>query len=84
MRLDSNRGEFVVGVAWTPDGPVWGTLDEGLVTGRGVDRNVLGPLDGLPPGGVSAVATWEGRWIWGTMGQGLGWWSEHENSALFR
>jgi len=80
----SGGSEFVVGGAWTDDGPLWGTLDEGLVAGTGSQRQTLGPLDGIPPGGVSAVVSWQGRWIWGTAGQGLGWWSEHENTALLR
>ena len=84
LKPDSEGKEFVVGAAWTEGSPLWGTLDEGLVTGRGVQRSVLGPRDGLPAGGISAMVTWEGRWIWGTTGQGLGWWSEHENSTLLR
>ena len=84
LRPVSGGREFVVGAAWTDDGPLWGTLDEGLVSGTGSARRTLGPLDGIPPGGVSAVVSWQGRWIWGTAGQGLGWWSEHENTALLR
>lgn len=84
LRPVSSGQEYVVAAGWTDRGPVWGTLDEGLVTGSGGDRAVLGPLDGLPPGGISALVTWEGRWIWGTTGQGLGWWSENENPALLR
>jgi|GEM_PF-2682046 len=80
----SGGKEFVVGAAWTDDGPLWGTLDEGLTTGTGSARQTLGPLDGIPPGGVSALVCWQGQWIWGTAGQGLGWWSEHENTALLR
>lgn len=76
--------EFVVSVAWDQGHPVWATLDEGLFSGEDAGKMTLGPLDGLPSGGVSALVTWEGRWIWGTSGQGLGWWSEHENPALFR
>ena len=86
LHPESQGNEYVVAAAWTSQGPLWGTLDEGLVTGTGADRAVLGPLDGLPPGGISALVTWEGRWIWGTTGQGLGWWGEHENEnpALLR
>jgi len=84
LRPVSGGKEFVAAVAWNEDEPLWGTLDEGIVSGQGSRRTVLGPLDGLPPGGVTALVVWEGRWIWGTSGQGLGWWSEHENPALFR
>lgn len=80
----SGGKEYVTGAAWTPEGPLWGTIDDGLVRGAGREREVLGPADGLPAGGVSALVVWQGRWIWGSTGQGIGWWSEHENPALLR
>lgn len=80
---ESRGNEYVVGAAWSGTDLVWGTLDEGLILSGGTAASV-GPLDGLPPGGISALVTWGGRWIWGTTGQGLGWWSEHENPALLR
>jgi len=80
----SQKGDYVTGAAWNGDEPLWGSLDEGVVAVRNGEREVLGPLDGLPPGGVSSLVSWQGRWIWGTTGQGLAWWSEHENPSLFR
>jgi len=84
LKPASGGKEFVVGATWSEGSPLWGTLDEGLLIGEGAPKSVLGPRDGLPAGGVSALVTWEGRWIWGTAGQGLGWWNDHENSALLR
>lgn len=80
----SEEPDYVTAAAWTERGPLWGALDVGLVQGRGSGRTVLGVLDGLPPGGVSSLVTWSGRWIWGTTGQGWGWWTEYENPALLR
>jgi hypothetical protein len=77
-RASGNGTEYITAATWT-DRPVWGTLDQGIYS---VNR-VLGPLDGVPVG-VSALVAWQGRWIWGTSGQGLGWWSEDENTALSR
>jgi hypothetical protein len=80
-----SRGkEYVVSAAWDRGAPVWASLDEGLGWSSGPDTLAVGPLDGLTGAGVSSLVTWEGRWIWGTTGQGLGWWSEHENPALLR
>lgn len=76
--------QFVTAAAWTSDGPLWGTLDEGVVATGDSGTEVLGPRDGVGGAGVSALAVWQGRWIWGTTGQGLGWWSEHEDPALLR
>ncbi len=78
----SLAGEYVTGVAWGDEGPLWGTL-EGLGALQNGVLVRLGPTEGIS-GGVSSVESWGGRWLWGTMGNGLAWWSEHENSALFR
>ena len=79
LRREAGTGsEYITAAAWT-DRPVWGTLDQGVYSGG----RSLGPLDGTPAG-VSALTVWQGRWIWGTSGQGLGWWSEDENTALSR
>jgi hypothetical protein len=80
----SRGGEYVVAAAWDGGQPVWASLDEGLFWSSGEARTAVGPLDGMTAGGVSSLVTWEGRWIWGTTGQGLGWWTEHENPALLR
>jgi hypothetical protein len=78
-RAEGTGKEYITAAAWSAGAPIWGTLDQGLFgSGR-----ALGPLDGAPSG-VSALVTWQGRWLWGTAGQGLGWWSEDENSALSR
>ena len=84
LRPLSTQGEYVTGAAWTADGQVFGTLDEGLVLLENGERTVLGPLDGLTAGGVTSLISWRGRWVWGTNGQGLGWWSEHENPSILR
>lgn len=80
----SQAGEFVTSVAWTQGAPLWGLLDLGLRWNPPGSVETLGPRDGLPPGGVTTLATWNGRWLWGTSGQGVGWWSEHENSEIPR
>lgn len=80
----SSGPDYVVAAAWTDQGPLWADLDAGLVWQRGGKREALGVRDGLPPGGVSALTVWEGRWIWGTTGQGWAWWNEYENPALLR
>jgi hypothetical protein len=82
LRPLSLQGGYITAVTWTDPGPVWGTLDGELVMAEG--GLSLGPLDGLPGGGVSSLVSWEGRWIWGTTGQGLGWWTEYENPSLLR
>jgi len=80
----SEVADYVTAATWTEGGPLWGALDVGLVRGKGAARMVLGVSDGIPSGGVSALVSWQDRWIWGTTGQGWGWWSEYENPALFR
>jgi len=77
-RADGSGSEYVTSAAWTSGGPIWGTLDQGVL---GAARR-LGPLDGAPAD-VSALAVWQDRWLWGSS-QGLGWWSEDENTALSR
>ena len=90
-RLEQNRlvpvsrgSEYVTAAAWSGLELVWGFLDEGIAAEISGEKITLGPLDGLPSGGVSALVVWEGRWIWGNNGQGLGWWSEYENPEIHR
>ncbi len=78
-RAEGNGNEYITAAAWSSGVPIWGTLDQGVFS----SGRRLGPLDGVPAG-VSALVAWQGRWLWGTAGQGLGWWSEDENSALSR
>lgn len=80
----SSEPDYVTAAAWAAGAPLWGSLDQGIVQGRGESRTVLGPREGLASASISGLVTWEGRWIWGTMGQGWEWWSEHENSAILR
>jgi hypothetical protein len=79
----SSEPEYITSAAWTSQGPLWSALDVGLVRGTGPQREVWGPVDGVSAGGA-ALVVWEGRWVWGTSGQGWGWWSEYENPALLR
>lgn len=76
--------DYVTSAAWWGLEPIWGALDVGLVKGRGEARSVLDARAGIPPGAMTGLIVWEGRWIWGTSGQGWAWWSEHENPAVFR
>lgn len=76
--------DFVPDVVWTGGAPLWAVLDRGLVWGDRELRAELGPRDGLPGGGVTVVEAWQDRWIWGTMGQGVAWWGEHEDSTVHR
>lgn len=79
----STEPDYITSAGWTDQGPVWGALDVGVVRGTGSTREVWGPSDGVASG-VTALIVWEGRWVWGTSGQGWGWWSEYENPALLR
>ena len=84
LKPQTKGKEFVPAASWTEVGPLWAFLDEGLAWEVRGEPQTLGPGEGISAGGVTALVSWSGRWIWGTNGQGLAWWSEYENPALLR